>query len=219
MTDSHLDAELLVQVFSQVLSRIDGAVLTASTAKTEHQAGEATLNVTAHMGIGQLIDAVEEGQNLAVVLEEANDRLVKSCQLLVRLIASWIMGGATVKDVTTAVAALVFRYALTVREAEHLDNQRPLGIVLREGGWSVLRVRFIGISLGGLIAVGTTGRHVQLTELRQLGELTEQHDKIGIREITVVEQLAQVLHGGRNRLNEVAFPFEVASETVSAQHL
>ena len=37
MYDTYLDAELLVDMLGQVLGRVDGAVLTASTAKAEHQ--------------------------------------------------------------------------------------------------------------------------------------------------------------------------------------
>ena len=61
MTDVYLNAELAVDVLGQVLGGIDGAVLAACAAEAEHQAGEAALNVTAHVGIGQTVNGVEEG--------------------------------------------------------------------------------------------------------------------------------------------------------------
>ena len=61
MTDTHLYAKLLMDMFCQVLGRIDAAVLTARATKTEHERGEATLQVTTHMIVGQFIDRIQEG--------------------------------------------------------------------------------------------------------------------------------------------------------------
>ena len=130
VADAHLDAEFLVDMLSQMLGRIDGAMLTTRTAKAEHERGKATLDVAAHMVVGQLIDAVEEGEYLAVILKESDDRLVESRQLLVWLIASRVMGGTAVEDIAATIAALVLRNALGEREALDANHQRPLGIVL-----------------------------------------------------------------------------------------
>ena len=92
MTDAHLYAEFLVQVLCQMLGRIHATMLTTRTTETEHQRGEATLDITAHMVVCQLIDGVEEGQDLTIILQEADDRLIKSCQLLIRLITSGVTG-------------------------------------------------------------------------------------------------------------------------------
>ena len=37
VADAHLDTELLMDMLSQVLGTIDGAMLTASTSKAEHK--------------------------------------------------------------------------------------------------------------------------------------------------------------------------------------
>ena len=66
--DADFDAEFLVDMLGKMLSGVDTAVLTARTTETEHERGEATLDVTAHMGVGQFIDAIEEGENLTIVL-------------------------------------------------------------------------------------------------------------------------------------------------------
>ena len=91
MADAHLDAELLVDMLGQVLGRVDGAVLTAGTAEGEHQRGEATLHITPHMGIGEFIDGVEEGEDLAVVLEESDDGLVEARELLIGLVTAGVV--------------------------------------------------------------------------------------------------------------------------------
>jgi hypothetical protein len=63
-----LDAEFFVDVLSQVLCRINRAMLTASTTEREHQAGESTLYISAHMIVGQLINRIQKRQYLTVIL-------------------------------------------------------------------------------------------------------------------------------------------------------
>ena len=91
MADAYLDAKLLMDVLSQVLGGVDATVLATRAAKGEHQAREATLDIAAHVGIGQLIDRVEESEDLAIVLKKSDDGFVEARQLLVRLIASGIV--------------------------------------------------------------------------------------------------------------------------------
>lgn len=79
VADAHLNAELLVDMLSQVLGTIDTTVLTTRAAKTEHQTGKATLDIAANMGIGQTVDTLQEGQYLSIIFKEANDRLVETC--------------------------------------------------------------------------------------------------------------------------------------------
>ena len=92
MTDAHLDTELLVDMLCQMLGGIDGTVLTTSAAEGEHQRGESALDIPTHMGIVNTIYRIEEGEYLTVVLEETDNRLVKTRQFLVWLIASRVMG-------------------------------------------------------------------------------------------------------------------------------
>ena len=166
MADAHLDAELLVDMLGQVLGGIDRAVLTTGTAEAEHEGGEATLDITAHMGIGEFIDAVEEGEDLTIILQEADDGLVETGELLVRLVAAGVVGGTTVEHIATAIATLVLRDSLAIGEAEDLDYQGALSIVFREGGRTVLRVWLVGVVVCGLIAIGTLCSRSNLLELR-----------------------------------------------------
>jgi hypothetical protein len=110
----YLNAELLMDMFGQMLGAIDGTVLTAGAAEAEHEGGEAALQVAGYVGIGELVDAVEEGDDFAVVLEESDDGLVETRQFLVGLVASGIVGGTAVEHVASAVARLVVGDALAV---------------------------------------------------------------------------------------------------------
>ena len=168
MTDTYLNAEFLVDMLRQMLGRIHTAMLTARTAETEHQRGEATLDVTTHMGIGQLIHRVEECQDLTIVLQESDHGLVEACQFLIRLITTGVVGATTVEHVTATVAALILRNPLGKGEAEHTHHQRG--------------VRLIGIQIGDLITVGTTADRLYLGILRQFGQLLEYLHQIGIME-------------------------------------
>ena len=112
--DAHLDAELVVDMLSEMLGRIDGTVLTTRTAEREHQRGKATLDISAHMGIGEFIDRIEEGQDFTVVLQESDDRLIESRQFLVGFISAWVMGATTVKDVASTIATLILGDTLAV---------------------------------------------------------------------------------------------------------
>ena len=117
------------------------------------------------MSISQAIDGIEERQDLTIVLEETDDGLVEPCQFLVGLIAPGIVGTATVEHVAASVAAFILRDALAIGETVDLDHQRSLCIVLREGGRAVGRMGLIGVEVGGLVAISTTGHGIYLLEL------------------------------------------------------
>lgn len=104
MADIHLYTELLVDVFGEMLGRINAAVLAACASEGEHQVGESAVDISLYVCVGKLVYAVEEGEYLSVVLKEADDRLVQSGELLVRLVTSGIVSGTTVEDVATAIA-------------------------------------------------------------------------------------------------------------------
>ena len=203
----------------QMLGAVDAAVLTTRTAKAEHEVGEATLDIAAHMGIGQFIDRVEEGQYLTVVLQETDNGFLKAGQLLVRLITTRVMGGTAVEDVAATIAALVLRDALGEREAEDANHQRTLCVILGERCRPVLRMGLIGVDVGSLETVSTWCRSLYLLELRQLGQTVEQADEVRIWEVALVQQLTHILNGRRDALNEVGLALEIATEAVGSQHL
>ena len=145
MADAHLDAKLVMDMLSQMLCRVDTAMLTTCAAEAEHERREATLDIAAHVSISQSIDGVEEGQYLTIVLEEADDGLIESCQLLIWLVTTRIVGRTTVEDIAATIAALVLWNTLGEREAEDANHQRSLSVVLREGGRTVLRMGLIGV--------------------------------------------------------------------------
>ena len=58
MDDMNLYPKPIMKMLSQMLRRINAAVLATRTAKAEHQMRETTLYIARHMMIGQLEDLV-----------------------------------------------------------------------------------------------------------------------------------------------------------------
>ena len=67
MYQVHLHAELLVQMFRQVLCRIYGAVLSAGAAEADRQIGEAAFHVALHGSVDKGVGMLQEYGYLAVV--------------------------------------------------------------------------------------------------------------------------------------------------------
>lgn len=126
MTDVHLYSELLVQMFREVLRRVDTAMLSAGATEGEHEVGEATVDVTLHVSIGEFVDAIEEGEYLTVVLEEAYHGLVESGELLVRFIASGVVRRTTVEHVSAAITRLVAGMPLRNEKLNTRTRSGPL---------------------------------------------------------------------------------------------
>ena len=78
--------------------------MAACASEGEHKVGESAVDISLYVCVGKLVYAVEEGEYLSVVLKEADDRLVQSGELLVRLVTSGIVGRTTVEDVASAIA-------------------------------------------------------------------------------------------------------------------
>ena len=174
------------------------------------------------MSVSQLIYAFEEGKNLAVVLKESYYGLIESGEFLVGFVASGIVSRAAVKHIASAIARRVLRYALTIREAEHTHPQRALAVVLGESSRTILRMCYIHVAVGCLVAVGTRcGRLFDMRILRQLGQSAQHVHHIRIREhvFAHLQQLTQIVHGWRNRLDEMLLALKVATESVCSEHL
>ena len=92
VADVHLYTIFIINIFCQVLGAIYRPVLAAGASEREHERRESALNVASHVGVGQPIDAVEEGEYFAVVLQEADDGLVESREFLVGFISSGVVG-------------------------------------------------------------------------------------------------------------------------------
>ena len=120
--DDDFDAVFAVQVFREVLGGIDAAMLAACAAESEHEMCETALHESLHMEVGQSIDALEEVDQLSVLLQEVDHGLVESCQLFVLLIASWIVGAAAVEHITATIAGGVFWKSFLEGEAHHIDH-------------------------------------------------------------------------------------------------
>ena len=175
MAHVHLDAEFAVYMLCQMLCRVDTAMLSAGTSEREHKVGKSTVDIALYMSVSQLIYTFEKGKNLTVVLKESYYGLVESCEFLVWLIASGIVSGTAVEYIASAIARSVLRNALTVREAEHAHSQRALAVVLGESSRTVLRMCYIHVAVGCLVAVGTRcGWLFDMRILRQFGQTAQQ---------------------------------------------
>ena len=209
-------------MLGQVLRAVDTAVLPARAAKAEHQAGEAALDVAAHVMVGQLVDTIEELQYLAIVFQKADDGRIQSRELLVGLITTRVVGAAAIKHIATAIARRVFRYALAEGKAIDPYHQGAFAVILGIGSGAVLRVGGIDVLFGGLIAVEAIGgRLLYQGELRQFGESLQHFHQVRIGEHLLAhsQQIPQIPHGGGDAFQEVSLTFEIASKAVSAQHL
>ena len=116
MTEFDAYTILLMQMFCNMLSTIDAAMLASGTAKGYHQMGETSVDESFCMEIDKRIYALEESQDFAVFLKEIDDRLVKSCQALVLFVTSWIVCASAVEHIASAVAGVVLWDSFLERE-------------------------------------------------------------------------------------------------------
>ena len=114
MAEMNFYTIFIIQIFCQVLSRINTAMLSACTTEREHKIVESSLHPALHMMVGKSIDTIKEGEYLAILLKEINYRLIQSCLLFIFLITTWVVGGSTVEDITAAISRLVFRDAFLI---------------------------------------------------------------------------------------------------------
>ena len=84
---------------------------------------EPALQVTGHMSVHQGIYIVQEPEHLTVVFKELRHGSVFPGERPVLRIASRVMDGPAVKDISTAIARNVFRYTLLVGKAADCDSK------------------------------------------------------------------------------------------------
>ena len=130
-------------------------MLSARATEREHKVGEATLHVAFHMVIGEFVDRTKKFQDFAVVFQEADNSLVKSCYLLIRFVTTGVVRAATVENVAAAIARSVFWNAFPERKAKHPHHQGTFSVVLGEGCGTVQWVCLVHIFLCNLVTVGS----------------------------------------------------------------
>lgn len=190
MRQLHLHAIFLVQVMGQMLGTIYRTVLPASASEGEHEVGESAFEVTLHMGIGQLIDTVEECQYFSIVFQEVNYRLVESCKFLVRFVAAGVVCAAAIEHVASTIATEVFGDATLVAEAEDAHHQ----------SFSF----FAGL---------------EAWIFAQRGKYFFQVGEIFYHTILILQQCLYALDGRWYAGEEMGFALEVSAEAVCTQHL
>ena len=182
-------------MLGQMLRAVNTAVLPSSASKGEHETGKSALDIATDMGIGQLIDAVQKGKNLAIVFQEADNGLVQTGKLLVSIVTTRVVSTATVEDIASSVSAFILWNALAVGEAEHSDHERPLAVILADRG----------LEFGS-----KTG---------QTGEFTEEFMEVWIGATALGQQFTQIGYGRGDAVQEMLLALEIASESVGTQYL
>ena len=91
-------------------------MLTTRATETELQGGESSLDITTYMMVCQRIDMIQELQYLSIILQETDDRLVQSRQLLIWLISARVVGASTIEDITSSIAGWILWNAFLIRE-------------------------------------------------------------------------------------------------------
>ena len=213
MVEDDADAVFRMEMLGQMLGAIHRAVLTARAAEGEHQVCEAALQIALHMGISQAIDAVEEGEDLAVVLEKLDDGSIQACELLVGLIAPGVVRGTAVEDIASAVAALILGDAALEAKRKYADNKgrlttyglihyglTPLPLSCREGS------NYIWGRGGNAILTFSEG----FQDLAQFG--------IGAAAF-ILQQVAEVVKSGRNAVEEMLLTLEITAVAVGTEDL
>ena len=87
-----------------MLGTIDTAVLSACASETDEEVGESAFEIPLDMEVHNLVDAVEECENLAVLFEEVDDWLVESGEVPVLFVSSGVVGATAVEHISTSVA-------------------------------------------------------------------------------------------------------------------
>ena len=121
MNEMNVHIVFVVQVPRKVLRAINRAVLTAGTTESDLQMRETAFQEPLYMMIHQLVNALQERQYFAVLLQKVNNGLVQTRHLLKFLIFARVMGRAAVKNITASVAGLVRRNAALIREGVNRD--------------------------------------------------------------------------------------------------
>lgn len=108
MDEVDADTVFLFQMLCQMFGTIDGTMLTAGTAEGDLEVGEVAFDEALDMMIHKGIDGVQEGEDLAVLLEEVDDGLIESGEGLILLIFARVVGRTAVEDVTASVAGIIY---------------------------------------------------------------------------------------------------------------
>ena len=116
MNKADLDIVFLFEMLREMLGTIDRTMLPTRATESHLQIREVAFDEARYMMVDEGIDRVEEGEYLAVLLEEVDDWLVQAREGLVFVVLTGIMGSAAVEDIATAITGLIYGQALLKRE-------------------------------------------------------------------------------------------------------
>ena len=99
-----------------LLGRIHRSVLPTRASKADHQIAESSVDIALYGSIHQRISRVKEGENLAIVFEELDDRLIESGKETVALILTGVVNRATVEYEAAAIARFIVGDTFFIRK-------------------------------------------------------------------------------------------------------
>ena len=112
MDEMDADGVFFLEVLRQMFGTIDGTVLPSCTTEGDLEIVEVPFDEPLHMMVDEGIDGVEEGEDLAVLLEEVDDGLVKPREGLVGVVLTGVMGRSAIEDISASVAGGILRNRL-----------------------------------------------------------------------------------------------------------
>lgn len=98
-------------------------MLATRAAKTHHQVGEAPLDIALYRCVDKCIAMVEEGENLAVVFQKLNYRLVEAYIGLVAVVLAWVVACAAIKHIAAAIARGIVGNAFLVGKTHDFHRE------------------------------------------------------------------------------------------------
>lgn len=76
MFELHFNAKLLMDVLSEMLRRVDTAMLSTCATEGKHEVGETALYVACNVHVGQGENVFEKNGDFAIFFKKVNDGLV-----------------------------------------------------------------------------------------------------------------------------------------------
>lgn len=118
-------------MFGGMLCAVDGTMLAAGAAEIDAETAETAVHETFHMVVDHAVDMLEELLDLAFFLKVVYDRLIKSGEFLVLVVAARVAHATAVEDIASAIAAAILRDTFSIGEAADLDSETGVRVARR----------------------------------------------------------------------------------------
>ena len=90
---------------------IDRPMLTSGATEGYLKMTEITFDKTSRMMVHQGVNGIEKRKDLPIVFQKVYNRLIQTCEGLILVILTGVMGSTAVKDISASVSGIVCRKA------------------------------------------------------------------------------------------------------------